>query len=99
MVRAFRGASVSSRQPELAQLLAQRAPVDSEDRGGAALVARRVIEHGAEQRLFDFAKHEVVEVSRLMTVQVRELIRESTLRVITQRDFERAIATGVFSCP
>src|SRR6478735_5932136 len=45
---------------ELSQLLAQRAPVDAEDGGGAALVARRVVEHGAEQGFFDFAKHEVV---------------------------------------
>ena len=83
----------------MSQLLAQRAPVDAEDGGGAALVARRVVEHGAEQGFFDFAQDEVVEVGRLVAVQVGEVVGQRALGVVTQRHFERAIATGIFPRP
>src|SRR5690349_2614041 len=90
---------ILARKTELAKFLAQSAPVDAEDGRGAALVARGIVQDGAEQRLFDFAKHEVVEVCRLMTVQVGEIIGKRTFGVVTQGHFERAIATGVFSSP
>ena len=91
--------SCSAGEAELAQLLAQRAPVDAEDRGGAALVAGGIVEHGAEQRFFDFAQHEVVQVRRLVAVQVGEIIGESALGVVSQGHFKRAVATGIFSGP
>ena len=83
----------------MSQLLAQRAPVDAEDGGGAALVARRVVEHGAEQGFFDFAQHEVVEVGRLVAVQVREVVGEGALGVVSEGHFKRAVTTGILSCP
>ena len=86
-------------QAELAQFLAQGAPVDSEDCGGPALIARGVIEHGAEQRLFDFAQDEVVKVCRLVAVQIGEIVGECSFGVVAQRHFKRAIATGIFSGP
>ena len=86
-------------EAELTEFLAQRAAVDAEDRGGAALVARGVVEHGAEQGLFDFAQHEVVQVRGLVAVQVGEVVGECSLGVVTQGHFKRAIATGIFSGP
>ena len=93
------GRDCSAGEAELAQLLAQRAPVDAEDRSGAALVAGGIVEHGAEQRFFHFAQHEVVQVRRLVAVQVGEVIGECSLGVVTQGHFKRAIATGIFSGP
>ena len=86
-------------EAELTEFLAQRAAVDAEDRGGAALVARGVVEHGAEQRFFDLAQHHVVEVRWLVAVQVREVVGECSFGVVTQGHFKRAIATGIFSGP
>src|SRR4029079_12924626 len=89
----------SGREAELAHLLAQGAAVDAENRGGTALVAGRIIEHGAEQGFFDLAQHHVVQVRRLVAVQVRKIIGEGALGVIAQRHFKRAVATGVFPGP
>src|SRR3954470_24881911 len=92
-------AAGSAGEPELAQFFAQRAPVDAENRGGAALVAGRIIEHRAEQGFFDFAQHHVVQVRRLVAVQVGEIVGQCALGVVAQRHFERAVATGIFSGP
>ena len=81
------------------RVLSVTGTVDAEDGGGAALVARGVIEHGAEQGFFDFAQHHVVQVRRLVAVQVGEVIGECSLGVVTQGHFKRAIATGIFSGP
>ena len=62
------------------QLLAQRAAIDAENVGGAALVALGVVEHGLEQRLFDFAQHEVVQLAGLVPVQRREVRARAPLR-------------------
>ena len=50
----------SVRQSVRLQFLAQRAAIDAENVGGAALVAVGVVEHRFEQRLFDFAQHQIV---------------------------------------
>src|SRR5688572_19245855 len=76
----FTEGSDSARKAELSQLLAQSAPVDAENRRGAALVAGRIVEHGSEQGLLDLAQHEVVQVRRLVAVQVREVVGEGALR-------------------
>jgi hypothetical protein len=34
-----------------------------------------------------------------VAIEVGEVVGESALGVVTQRHFERAIATGIFSCP
>jgi hypothetical protein len=91
--------SGSGRKAELTHLLAQRAPVDAEDGRRAALVAGGIIEDGAEQRLFDFAQHHVVQVRRLVAVEIREVIGKGALGVIPQGHFKRAVATGILSCP
>src|SRR6185295_5081240 len=87
------------REAELAQLLAQRAPVDAEDRGGAALVARRIVEHGAEQGFFNLAQHQVVQVRGLVAVEVREVVGESALGVVSEWHFECAVTSGVLASP
>jgi hypothetical protein len=89
-------AKLSGRQPELAQLLAQRAAIDAEDARGAALIAFHVIEHRLEQRLFDFAQHHVVQLSGTMTVQAREVIMQGLLGVVAQRHFLAARSRNVF---
>src|SRR5512147_1973479 len=66
----------SGRKAELTHLLAQGTPVDAEYGRGAALVAGRVVEHGAEQGLFDLAQHHVVQVRGLVAVQVGKIIRQ-----------------------
>src|SRR5580700_3858079 len=70
---------------ELLQLLAQCAAVDPQDHGGAALVAFRIVEHDAKQRLFHLAQHQVVQVRRAVPVQAGEVIAERALGVIAQR--------------
>src|ERR1044072_1743152 len=80
---------VSAREAELPQFLAQCAPVDPEDRGGAALVARRIVEHGAEQGFFDLAQHQVVQVRGLVAVEVREVVGEGALGVVSEWHFKR----------
>src|SRR3954471_1024086 len=86
----------SGREAELTHLLAQGAAIDPEDRGGTALVAGGIVEHGAEQGLFDLAQHQVVQVCRLVAVQVGEIVGKGTFGVVAQRHFKRAVATGVF---
>ena len=54
----------SVRQAVLSQFLAQRAAIDAENVGRAALVAFGVVQHGLEQRLFHFAQHQVVQLRR-----------------------------------
>ena len=90
---------VSARKAELPQLLAQGTPVDPENRRGPALVAGGIVEHGAEQRLFDLAQHQVVQVRRLVAVQVGKIIGKGAFGVVAQRHFKRAVATGVFPGP
>ena len=46
----------------LEQLLTQRFPVDPEDLRRPHLVARRLAEHRAEQRLLDEANHQIIEI-------------------------------------
>ena len=67
------------------QLLAQRAAIDAEDVGRAALVALGIVEHGLEQRLFDFAQHQVIELAGLVAVQAREIGIERLCRHRPQR--------------
>ena len=61
---AGRAASSGAAKSELLELLAQRAAVDAENPRGTALVAFGVVEHRAEQRLFDLAQHQIIEVRR-----------------------------------
>src|ERR1700723_1124204 len=77
-----RAAASGAPKSELLQLLTQRATVDAEDARGAALVALRVVEHDAKQRLLDFAQHQVVQMSRTMPVQAGEVITERPLGVV-----------------
>ena len=44
-----------------------------------------VVEHDAEQRLFDLAQHQVVQVRRPVAVQAGEVIAQCALGVIAQR--------------
>src|SRR3984893_8798314 len=74
-------------EPELLQFLAQGAAVDAENACGAALVALRVIEHDAKQRLLDLAQHQVVEMRRPLTVQAGEVIAQGALGMLAQRQF------------
>ena len=90
---------MSGRKAELAQFFAQRPAVDSENGGGAALIARRVIEHGTEQRFFHLAQHQIVQVRRLVAVQVGKVVGQGSLGVVAQRHFERAITPGIFAGP
>src|SRR5688572_2611790 len=83
----------SAGEAELPQLLAQGPAIDAENGRGPALVAGGVIEHGAEQGFFDLAQHQVVQVRRLVAVQVGKVIGQGALCMVTQRHFERAIAT------
>src|SRR4051812_15279524 len=71
-------------ETELLQLLAQRAAIDAEDARGAALVTFGIVEHYAEQRLFNLAQHEVVQMRRTVTVQAREVVAERALGVPAQ---------------
>ncbi|HEU5132023.1 MAG TPA: hypothetical protein VFT26_07975, partial [Pyrinomonadaceae bacterium] len=89
----------SGREAELAHFLAQGSPVDTENRRGAALVAGRVVEHGAEQGFFHLAQYEVVQVRRLVAVQVGKIIGTGAFGVVTERHFKRAVATGIFPGP
>src|SRR5688572_16145992 len=89
----------SGRKAELSELLTQCSPVDPENGSGTALIARGVIEHRLEQGFFDLAQHEVVQVRRLVAVQVGKIIGERAFGMVTQRHFERAVATGIFSRP
>src|SRR6516164_5162864 len=68
-------------EAELLQLLAQRAAVDAENAGGAALVTFGVVEYHAEQRLFDLAQNEIVQMCRPVAVQAGEILAEGTLGV------------------
>src|SRR5256885_8953680 len=72
-------------QPELLQFLAQRAAVDAENVCGAALVALRVIEHHAEQRLFDLAQHQLVEAGGPGAVQTGEEITTGARGLVARR--------------
>src|SRR5262245_59543137 len=79
----------SARQAELAKLLAQRAPVDAENGRRAALVARGIVEHRPEQGLLDLAQHQVVQVRRLVAVEVGEVVGERAFGVVPERHFKR----------
>src|SRR5512141_236339 len=68
-----RPAGSSAGYPVDLQLLAQGAAIDAEDVRGATLVAGRVVEHRAEQRLLDLAHHQVVQVAWCMAVETREV--------------------------
>jgi hypothetical protein len=46
------------------------------------LIPGGVIEHGLEQGFFDFAQHEVVQVRRLVAVQVGKIIGKRTFGVV-----------------
>src|SRR5215468_4372194 len=85
----------SGRQAELTQLLAQRPAVDTENAGGAALVALDVIEHRLEQRFLDFAQDHVVELRGAVTVQAREVVVQSLLGMIAQGHFLAARSRNV----
>src|SRR3984893_12234580 len=74
-------------KPELLQFLAQGAAVDAENACGGALVALRVIEHDAKQRLLDLAQHQVVEMGRPLTVQAGGVIAQGALGMIAERQF------------
>src|ERR1700730_12486298 len=74
-------------KPELLQFLAQGAAVDAENACRTALVALRVIEHDAKQRLLDLAQYQVVEMGRPVTVQTGEVIAQGALGMIAQRQF------------
>src|ERR1700683_648919 len=69
---------------ELLQLLAQRAAVDAENAGGAALVAFRVVEDDPEQGLLDLAQHQVIEVCGSVPVETGEVVDPGALRVVPQ---------------
>src|SRR6185312_3086484 len=80
----------ASRQAQFLQLLAQGPAVDSQNAGGAALVTFRIVQHDAEQRLFDLAQHEIVQMRWPVTIQTGEVIAQCTLSVIAQRQFSGA---------
>src|SRR5487761_233091 len=68
----------------LTQLLAQRAAVDAQDFRGPRLVAAGEIQECPEQRLLDFSQHELVEIRRVMTIQVGEVASQGLFGVIPQ---------------
>src|SRR5690606_3576222 len=78
---------------ERLELLAQRAAIDPEDLRRFALIAVRVRKHVLKERLFDFANDEVIQVARLMSVQVCEvavqrLVRKARERLISHVDMD-----------
>src|SRR5882757_8261417 len=58
---------------ELFQLLAQGAAIDAENGRGAALVALHVAHHDLEQRFFDFAHDQIVQVCGLVAIERFEI--------------------------
>src|SRR5690606_5701654 len=71
------------------QFFSQRSAIDAEDVGGAALIAFGVIEHGFEERLFDLAQDELVELPRLVAIQRREVGVQRFFAHRTQRHCAR----------
>src|SRR5439155_15026596 len=79
--------SASSRRvdPVLEELLAQRVPVDAEDLRRPHLVAGRLAQHRAEQRLLDEADHQVVEVRARVLAQTPDTLDELALDDLLER--------------
>src|SRR5690606_36154052 len=50
------------------EFLAEGAPVDAEYLGGSALVAFCVVQHGLQQRSFDFTDNQLIEVAGFVSV-------------------------------
>ena len=57
----------------LLEFLSQRCTVHAENLGRAGLVALRVVHDRTEQRRFDFAEHQAIQLSGLMSVQIPEV--------------------------
>lgn len=74
----------SEHQAVVLELLAQRAPVDTEDAGGARLVAARVIHNGSKQGQLDFTHDEFVEFHRRMAVEISEIVFQCLFSNIAQ---------------
>src|SRR5581483_7681867 len=80
------GAGLSSAaEAELPQLFAQRATIDAENDGCPALIALRIVEHHAEQRLFDLTQYEIVQLRRTVAVQACEVVAQRALGMTAQR--------------
>src|SRR5277367_6756387 len=71
--------------PELFEFLAQGAAIDAEDGRRTALVALHVAHHNLEQRLFDLAHDQLVQVRGLMSVQRLEVALQRFLGLRAQR--------------
>src|SRR5690606_19105464 len=67
------------------QLLAQSAAIDAENLGRTALIAPRVIQDRLEQRLLDLADDELVQISRLVSVQAFEIALQRFVRERAER--------------
>ena len=68
-------------ETEVAQFATQRGAGDAEDLGGARLVALGMAQHHAQQRLFHFADHALVETWAAGATQVAQVVFEGALRV------------------
>src|SRR6202047_1332714 len=80
----------ASGQAQLLQLLAQGPAIDSQNTGSAALVSFRIVQYHAEQRLFDLAQHEIVQMRWPVTIQAGEVVAQCSFSVIAQRQFSAA---------
>src|SRR5437764_11831938 len=83
--RSSRSASSRRVDPVLEQLLAQRVPVDPEDLRRPHLVARRLAEHRAEQRLLDEANHQVIEIGAGVLAETADALDELALDDLLER--------------
>src|SRR5262249_3227676 len=68
-----------------AELLAQCGAVDAERRGSLALVAAGPGQHFAQQRPFDFAEHELVEVFGHLRIQIVQVAAHGACDALSQR--------------
>lgn len=66
------------------EFLSQGTAIDAEYAGSLALVALRVIHDGFEQGPFNLADNQVVQVTRPVAVQVREVLIERIFRMLAE---------------
>src|SRR5256712_9372060 len=71
--------------PVLDELLPERVPVDAEDLRGAHLVAARLAEHGAQERLLHETQHQLVEVCARVLAEPTDALDELLLDDLLER--------------
>src|SRR2546427_387141 len=71
--------------PVLDELLPERVPVDAEDLRGAHLVAARLAEHGAQERLLHETQHQLVEVGARVLAEPTDALDELLLDDLLER--------------